>query len=120
VVTVTTWIQDYPALPGSADSAARLADTVTAEHLPGRRADAGPLVRQLFECALARSNSASVVKLITVVDSLRARFEVHYLNDLNVPDPLSAHQAVSALSDACGEERKHDGRMIYAELRDYS
>lgn len=118
MVTVTTWTQDYPPLPGSADAAAQMADTVVAEHLPRRRRDAAPLVRALIGAALAKTSHSLNLKTVVDDEPFRARFELHYRNDIETSDPLGVHQAVSRLADAYGEQRTRDGRMIYAELWD--
>lgn len=117
---MTTWTQDYPALPGSADAAAQLADTVVAEHLPRRRNDAGPLVRKLFACALARTSTSLNLKTVVDDQPFRARFELHYRDDVDAADAPGAHEVVSRLADAYGEQPTPSGRMIYAELWDRS
>lgn len=116
---MTTWSQDYPALPGSADAAAHYARTVVAEHLPGRGDDAGKLVLEIFRIGLCRSSPLSNLNLITIFDDTpktRLRFELHFPNDTFEPDAQLAHQTVSALADAYGEQYTRRGRMIYAEL----
>lgn len=114
------WIQDYPAKPGSADAAAQRAHAVVAKHLPHRVHDAAELVRELFTCALAKSGPTGNLNLVTVVHPNTARFEVHYPNDLDAPDPPTAYQAVSVLADASGLRPTRHGRMIYAELWDHT
>jgi hypothetical protein len=119
---VTTWTQDYPALPGSADAAARYARTIVAEHLPGRADDAEKIVREMLAVGIARSAARSTMNLITVITEVAAasghvHFELHYANDAaGTADPASAHQVVSALSNAYGEQDTRDGRMLYAVL----
>lgn len=118
--TVTTWTQDYPALPGSALAAAHYAQALVSEHIPRRAADAYTLAQHLFAVGLARSSPISNMNLITIVDpGRRIRFELHFPNDIHGGDAQLAHQAVSALSDAYGETYTRRGRMIYAELWEY-
>lgn len=119
---MTTWTQDYPALPGSATAAAHYAHTIVQERLPGRADDAQKIVREMFAVGVARSTPLSNMNLITVIeDNLGERghvhFELHYANDAaDSNDPRDAHQIVSALSDSYGERRTNEGRMLYADL----
>lgn len=116
---MTTWSQDYPALPGSADAAAHYARAVVAEHLPGRADRAPRLLKEMFAVGLARSTPHSSMNLITLIaehGKAKIRFELHYANDLDAPDPPAAHQMVSALSNAYGEHDTRSGKLIYAEL----
>ncbi|WP_144070077.1 hypothetical protein [Nonomuraea indica] len=114
---MTTWTQDYPALEGSADAAARLAYTVANQHLPGRASDAFTLVEHLFSAGLARSSPASNLNLITEAERGRVRFELHYPNDqADTTGSATAVLEVSRLADAYGERPTRRGRMMYAEL----
>ncbi|MGA5764457.1 hypothetical protein [Nonomuraea bangladeshensis] len=122
---MTTWTQDYPALPGSAHAAAAYADAIVGEHLPGRGGDAGKIVRGLFQAALARSSPLSRLNLTTIFDDSPRRFlrfELVFPNDVDAPDAPLAHQIVSALADSCGETwtRRRRDRMIYAELWEHA
>lgn len=118
---VTTWTQDYPALPGSAKAAAHYAHTIVQQRLPDRADDAQKIVSNMFAIGIAKSTQSSAMNLITVIDDeiLRGHvhFELHYANDAaDGKDPRDAHQIVSALSDSYGEHRTHSGRMLYADL----
>lgn len=114
---MTTWTQDYPALPGSALAAAHYAQALVSEHIPRRADDAYQLTQHLFAVGLARSSPISNMNLITVVDpGQRIRFELHFPNDVRTSDAELAHQQLSALADAYGEQYTRRGRMIYAEL----
>lgn len=116
---MTTWTQDYPALPGSAHAAAKLAHTVAYQHLPGRAVDAHKVVAALFAVGLAKSSSSSILNLITQADGQRVRFELYFPNDQTAADDTTAaYQSVSALADSAGEKRTGQGRgrMMYAEL----
>ena len=115
---MTTWTQDYPALPGSAHAAAKLAHTVAYQHLPGRALDAHKVVDAMFAVGLAKSSTSSILNLITQADGQRVRFELHYPNDQkdNEATTTAAYQNVSALADSSGDNRTERGRMVYAEL----
>ncbi|WP_433509552.1 hypothetical protein ACQP2T_37095 [Nonomuraea sp. CA-143628] len=114
---MTTWTQDYPALPGSAQAAARLAQALATARSPQRASVVYRLVENLFGCALARSSPRGNLNLIIVVERGRIHFEVHYPNDHRAAaDAPAAFQTVSALADAYGETQTKRGRMIYAEL----
>ncbi|MFD1537946.1 hypothetical protein [Nonomuraea guangzhouensis] len=114
---MTTWTQDYPALPGSAHAAARLAHALATARSPRRASAAYRLVEHLFGCALARSSPSSNLNLIIVIEDGKIHFEVHYPNDHKAAfDTATAYQTVSALADAYGEGQTRRGRMIYAEL----
>ncbi|WP_219512663.1 hypothetical protein [Nonomuraea ceibae] len=101
-------------------AAAHYAQALVSETLPRRASDAYHLAQQLFAVGLARSSPVSNLNLITLVDRTptgqRIRFELHYANDLNDADAPEAHRAVSALSNAYGEQDTRRGKMIYAEL----
>ncbi|GAA3191973.1 hypothetical protein GCM10010486_71380 [Nonomuraea roseoviolacea subsp. carminata] len=116
MVTVTTWIQDYPALSQAADAASRAAYTVTNQHLPGRASDAYTVVESLFAIGLERTAPGGKLNLITVANTGRVRFELHYPNDQTVAHGRNVHGMVSNMADAYGEKPTRGGRMIYAEL----
>ncbi|MBN6055171.1 hypothetical protein JYK22_24760, partial [Nonomuraea sp. RK-328] len=113
---VTTWIQDYPALSQAADAASRAAYTVTNQHLPGRASDAYTVVESLFAIGLERTAPGGKLNLITVANTSKVRFELHYLNDQATAHGQNVHGVVSGLADAYGEKPTRCGRMIYAEL----
>jgi len=113
---VTTWTQDYPAVPGSADAAAQHARTVAGLHMPQHRAAAAALVKAMITVGVAWSSSHATLNLVTIVSGGHVRFELHYADDLDVDDPVPAHELISALANAYGERRGGGGRMLYAEL----
>ncbi|MET8866562.1 hypothetical protein ABZW11_26790 [Nonomuraea sp. NPDC004580] len=116
---MTTWTQDYPAAPGSAEAAARHARTVAELHMPARAQDASEIVSAMFAVGVARSSAQTALNLVTEVDddSRTVRFALHYAGDVHAPDPADSHQVLSRLADAYGERSGRGGRMVYAELR---
>ncbi|MER7365591.1 hypothetical protein [Nonomuraea wenchangensis] len=117
---MTTWTQDYPALPDSSLAAARCARALVEQFDPARSDDGYKVVEELFRVALARCSLGGTVNLKAMADRTprgpRLRFELHFPDDANSPEPPEAHQALSALADAYGERRSRDGRLAYAEI----
>lgn len=118
---MTTWTQNYPSLPGSGTAAAHYAQALVSETIPERKQDAFALVEAMFQIGVTRSSVTTDLNLVSIADNLprgrRVKFELTYANDIDTPDPPTAHQLLSRVADAYGERRAvHGGRIVYAEL----